>query len=490
MQKSRPLLPIFIRFIIISILPLLSCSILTNTPAIQLDPLTTQSDTPTFTPSPQATPSATLATIENPGSIGDAFAPELGNSGYDIQHYDLRLSLSPETPYIIESEINIQAITTHTISEIWLDFIGFDIDALSLDSKPVEFNRRNDKLIISLPSNLTVDQSFTLNIRYHGTVVRRQSRYVPFVDHLGLFYTDKNTFVASEPDGARFFFPCNDHPLDKATFAFEIIVPDGYIAVANGILTERIAPGNGQITYKWLHDYPMATYLATVAVGKYIRLDSSSPNGIPLRHYIFPENEVAFKQYLPLIGEAIDWMSATFYPYPFEVFGYTTVSGLGASLETQTTVILDSNMINQDTILHELAHMWFGDWVSLDSWGEIWRNEGFATYFQMYYPLRDDPDQFDQEMALLTASVIEHPELQPLNLITPDNLFGFESYIKGAVAVHALRQTMGDEAFFRGLQKYFKAFGGSTASDTDFRSVMEEAAGISLEGFYEDWIYK
>jgi aminopeptidase N len=159
-------------------------------------------------------------------------------------------------------------------------------------------------------------------------------------------------------------------------------------------------------------------------------------------------------------------------------------------METQTMVLLDTRMIDQDTIIHEMAHMWFGDWVSLDSWGEMWRNEGFATYFQWYYPYRDDPEAFESFMELRTQDVLSQPNLEALNDLTPINLFGYEAYIKGGVAVHALRQEMGDEAFFAGLRNYFELYGGGTASDAQFKAVMEEAAGISLDGFFAEWIEK
>ncbi|MCP4543444.1 MAG: M1 family metallopeptidase, partial [Chloroflexi bacterium] len=319
--------------------------------------------------------------------------------------------------------------------------------------------------------------------------------YVPFISHLGLYYpSDDSLFVVSEPDGARYWFPSNDHPRDKATFRFELSVPEGLTGVANGVLVETrvgvpqaFPDGAAGDLYVWEHDHPMATALVTVAVGDYQRLESISPDGTLLRHYVFPERQAEFQNVEARIGEMIDWMSDLFGPYPFDAFGYVMVAGLGASLETQTMVILSEESINDGTMSHEMAHMWFGDWVNLDSWGTMWRNEGFATYVSMMWRMRDDPGALEQRMVDITQSVLENDSGYPLNDPPPAQLFGSDSYAKGAVVVHALRQEVGDEAFFGGLRAYLERYGGGTATDAEFQAVMEEAAGVSLDAFFEQW---
>jgi aminopeptidase N len=184
----------------------------------------------------------------------------------------------------------------------------------------------------------------------------------------------------------------------------------------------------------------------------------------------------------------IDWMSEMFGPYPFEAFGYVSITGLGASLETQTMVVLSENGIgDQAKLAHEMAHMWFGDWVSLDSWGEMWRSEGFATYIQNMWLTRDNPAALEDRINLLENQISQDPRDYPLNDPPPGELFGRDSYLKGAVLVHALRREIGDQAFFDGLQTYFQEYGGATASDAQFQAVMEESSGMSLEDFFASW---
>jgi len=453
---------------------------------------------PTFTPintvAPTKAPGTTVLVPENL-SAGDPYAPELGNAGYDVQHYTLELALDPASAFVDGRVIIDAASTMDELGQISLDFVGFEIGEVSLAGAPLSFFRQGKKLIVDLPEPLAVGAPFTLDIAYSGEPAIVASDYVPFVSHLGLFTVpDDSLFVISEPDGARYWFPSNDHPRDKAMFRFELIVPEGMTGVANGVLVEtqtdisQALPGgaDGDL-YVWQHDYPVATALVTVAVGDYVRMESVSPGGVLLRHYVSPERQAEFEQVEATIGEMMDWMSDLLGPYPFEAFGFVTVTGLGASLETQTMVILSENSINEGTMSHEMAHMWFGDWVNLDSWGTMWRNEGFATYISYMWDERDDPGALDHQMEGLAQSIAANESGYPLNDPPPEQLFGRDSYSKGAVVAHALRQEMGDEAFFDGLRAYFELYGGGAASDAEFQAVMEAAAGVSLDGFFEGW---
>ncbi|KAA3656368.1 MAG: M1 family peptidase, partial [Chloroflexi bacterium] len=241
-------------------------------------------------------------------------------------------------------------------------------------------------------------------------------------------------------------------------------------------------------TFVWEHNFPMATYLSTIAVGDYERIDDVSPNGIPIRHYIFTEHAEDFARATSITGEAIDWMSDLFGPYPFETIGFVTADAPGVSLETQTTIVLSTSMIGQTTVVHELAHMWFGNWVSLNSWQEMWRNEGFATYVTMMWDHRDDPEGLELEIEAIKSAVADNEPNYPLGSPPKQYLFGFNTYFEGAVMVHELRRTVGDDAFFSGLQAYFEQYGGGTASDAEFQAVMETASGISLDAFFAVWL--
>ncbi len=436
---------------------------------------------------PQPQPITAVEAAASP-SLGDPYIPELGSTGYDVQQYILQLTLDPASPRA-QGTTRIQALATiNQLARLSLDFIGFEIGQVSVNGTAVPHQRDNGKLFITLPQPLDAGTAFEMSISYSGSPVREQSPYVGFSESLGLQFVDgRSLYAISEPDGARYWFPANDHPRDKALFRFELTVPAGLTAVANGhLLTTET--NDTTSTFIWEHNYPMATYLALVAVGPYERIDAVSSGGIPLRHYTFAESREEFETAVAVTGEAIDWMSQLFGPYPFEEFGYVAADVPGASMETQTMVLLSSGMTGQRTAVHEMAHMWFGNWVSLDSWQEMWRKEGFATYVTMMWENRGDPEGLDLEVAGALAAAAENDPQYPLGNPPPEYLLGFNTYFEGAALVHALRQEMGDEAFFAGLRSYFQQFGGGTASDSEFQSVMEQAAGQSLDTFFAEWL--
>lgn len=441
-------------------------------------------------PTPQAQPP--LTPQAGGRSLGDPYAPQLGNTGYDVQHYLLQLALDPAVDQV-QGAATIDAIATlHRLAELSLDFAGFEVTSVAVNGLAAAFAREDHKLIVTLPEPLAEGDGLSLTVAYRGQPLYEPSPYVGFVDHLGLAFPDgQSIYALAEPDGARYWFPANDHPRDKATFRFEIVVPQSLTAAANGRLLESrpgaMPDGREGALFIWEHLHPMAPYLATVAVGDYERLDDTSPAGVPLRHYTFPESREDVQAATSEIGQALDWMAELFGPYPFETFGFVTARVPGGSLETQTLVILSDAMIGKRTAVHELAHMWFGDHVSLDSWGEMWRNEGFATYVQLMWETRNDPEELDLQMAAVESVVEGNDKSYPLNNPPAEYLFELNVYYQGALAVHALRQEMGDEAFFAGLRTYFERYGGGVASDTQFRAVMEESAGRSLDSYYNTW---
>jgi aminopeptidase N len=455
----------------------------------ELDIISTQPGIPTPTLAPPTVPQI------GGRSIGDPYIPELGNTGYDVQRYTIRLALDPARKYI-QGTTTIEAVATlHGLSELSLDFIGYQVSTVLVNGIQAQSRRESRKLVITLPSLLSNGQSFTMAITYEGEPIEETSLYLRFVDHLGFHYpTQDSLFVIDEPDGARYVFPANDHPRDKAIFRFELLVPEGLTAVANGRLlsseSATLTDGQDGTLFIWEHNFPMAPYLAIVAVGRYQRVDDTSPQGILIRHYIFPETRADHDAADAITGEALDWMGSLFGTYPFEAYGHVTAHVTGASLETQSMVLMASSMIGQRTIAHEMAHMWFGDWVSLDSWGEMWRNEGFATYVQIMWETGDDPEALELQIEGYRAAVEANDKIYPLGNPPVEYLFDYNVYFGGAVAVHELRQEMGDDAFFAGLRLYFQRYGGGSASDAQFQAVMEEAAGKSLSAFFAQWIPK
>jgi len=461
---------------------------------------TTTATRPAATPTPLPTPTtqATATALPDPtpfaqtggDSIGDPKAPELGNTGYDVLRYTLALAIDPATETISGTATLEVAATLRNLGRLSLDFSGPEISRLTVDGTEAPYQRQGTKLFVDLPSLLDEGQAFTIVVAYSGHPQPVASRYLGFIP-LGMHFVDDVAFVVSEPDGARSWFPCNDHPRDKAFFRYEITVPKGILVAANG-QPDPPVEGETTTTFAWEHDSPMATYLATVAVGRYQVIEGAASNGIPLRHFVPDDLVPAAETLLAPTGDMIVLLERFFGPYPFESYGHVIVPMGGVSLETQTMTLLDAGVVSRGAeyvVVHELAHQWFGDSVSPASWADIWLNEGFATYASWLWDEAKLPDAMRRQLETVEQFAWQADSGEPLADPSAGNLFGFNSYSKGAWVLHMLRGEIGDEAFFKVLRAYHERFKGSVASTADFQAVAEEVSDQDLDRFFDQWVY-
>lgn len=461
-------------------------------PAMTIMPATPLPSLPATQPAMLAEPAAQMTASPDYGSIGDPYAPELGNSGYDVQHYAIRVAASLESSYLT-ADVTIDAVATlDALPEISLDFVGFKISSLKLNDEAVRYRRMYSKLVIYPVQPLAAGEAFTLRIAYQGLPVSNGSNYA-VGDLTGVqFVPDKNLYVTTEPDGSRYWFPCNDHPRDKATLQVELTVPQGLTGVSNGVLIETsrgvpaptLPEGTGD-RFVWQHDFPTATYLVTFAIGDYQLIEMTTASGVPVRSYIFPDQVKKYQALEGKLDEMTVWMADLLTPYPFESLGFVTVLDMGYCMETQTMIMVDVDRLTEHCMVHELAHMWFGDAVSLNSWAELWRKEGIATYLDTLWEYRDKPAGFTSEMVKLTIN--RDRSGFALNNLPKDSMYGWDAYQKGSLLIHNLEQKVGEDAFYAGLRQYLNQFNGSDASDGQFIEVMENASGMQLDDFFADW---
>ncbi len=346
----------------------------TSLPAPAATPITpSASATPTIAPLP--TPADSTVGAEG---IGDSYFPLMGNSGYDVQHYTLDLTVDVATDQIQASE-QIDAIATQDLTRFDLDFAGMALSDLTLDGQPANYERQSGELIITPPNEIASGDLFTVNLTYHGEpgdgVPRDQVTY-----SVGWNYFGDGVVVAGEPSGAQGWYAVNGHPLDKATYSITVTVPWPYTAVSNGELTSTTDNGSTR-TFAWEMRYPMASYLATVGISQFNEVKSRSAGGIALRSFFPPDLPAETRAHFDRIGDMLDYYTSVFGPYPFDEAGVVVYPReFNFSLETQTLITFGTSFNDEYVVAHELAHQWFGDSVSLSRWQDIWLNEGFATY--------------------------------------------------------------------------------------------------------------
>ncbi|MFF8989434.1 M1 family metallopeptidase [Streptomyces sp. NPDC014983] len=431
----------------------------------------------------------------SPGApgIGDPYYPYYGNGGYDVSHYDLRLRYQPTTDEL-QGTATIQARTTQDLSSFDLDFL-LDVSEVRVNGARASFDRAEQHELVVTPKRpLPKGTPLTVVVRYRG-VPSTKSAYGFTTWHR----TPDGAVAADEPESAWWWFPSNDHPSDKATYDVSVAVPDGTQAVSNGTLQSADSK-RGWTRYSWRQDRPQATYLATLAIGKFDITTSRSERGVPVINAYSKDlgaNDGAARASVERTGEIVDWLSDYFGPYPFATAGgYVPNTTTRYALETQTRVYYSPKQFakgsNTSLVVHELAHQWYGDDVSLKGWKDIWLNEGFATYAQWLWSEHEGEGTAQQLADHVYSS---HPADDPFWTVKPgdpgpDDQFDDAVYDRGAAALQALRDEVGDDAFFRILKGWPKAHAYGNASVADFEGYAEKISGKPLAGLFDTWLYE
>jgi aminopeptidase N len=440
-------------------------------------------------------PVVPLAFHAGAAGVGDSLYPGFGNGGYSVQHYDLSFDVRDVATGELSGGARLDGVTREDLDRFNLDFIGFAIESVTVDAAPAEYSRDGQELTITPSQPLPAGTAFTLEVRYTGAPTQIQSVAAPVPT--GWVLAGDTSFVLSEPDGAANFYPANDHPLDKASYTFHVSVPKPYAAVANGVLASTEDLG-GSTAYVWESRSLMASYLATIELGEFDVATDSGPDGLPIRNYFArgtaPEWRVAFARQ----SEMLTLYADLFGPYPFEVYGAVVVNAVtGAAMETQTLSLFGTDTLDVDDsagterlVAHELSHQWFGNSVSLADWSDIWLNEGFAHYAEgLWVEHLSGAAALSAWVAEQYAYTAEHvAELTPPGKMRADDLFNEGAYSWGALALHALRLEVGDEAFFDALRTYAARFKDANARTADFEAVVNEVSGRDLSAFFESWL--
>jgi aminopeptidase N len=422
----------------------------------------------------------------------DAYVPGHGDASYAVEHYDLDLRYAVHGNHLDATAILAVRLVEETDS-IRLDLHGLDVRKVTVDGAPAKHAHKRHHLSVRLPEVSPAGTEHEVVVRYVGNPKPFRKR------HLGTAGWEELTdgvIVAAQPHGAPSWFPCNDRPSDKATYRLSITTGSDYVVVSNGELTEETSSGRST-TWVYEQDEPMATYLATVQVGRYDWLELPDADGgtavtAALPHELRARFDEAFARQV----EMVDFFADTFGPYPFGSYRVVvTADDLEIPLESQGLSTFGANLVRTDwdaerLIAHELSHQWFGNSVTLGAWQDIWLHEGFACYSEWLWSGHSGSSSTAERAA-------EHWERlegleQDLVLADPgpELMFDDRVYKRGALFLHALRLTIGDDDFFDLLRSWVSEHAGGTVSTDDFVELAEKVAGRDLSELVRAWLHE
>ena len=438
---------------------------------------------------------------------GTLFAdePYARSKDYDLQHSRISLRFNVDKKQVIGDVTHTLTILHDGLPKVWFDSVGLDIHSVTVNKSAAKFETTSDRLIVSLPEPAKAGEKLEVEIKYDGKPSKGLYFILPDKD-----YPDrpKQIWSQGESEDTRNYLPTYDEPNDRLTTETILTVPAAWLTVANGKLIAVADAGKGMKTWTWKESLPSSTYLITVVAGEFDEVKETW-RGMPVTYYAPKGRGDRLQINYGRTPQMLDLFSKKFgVDYPWEKYAQVMVDdfvagGMENSSATTNTssslvhprLVAEYPMGEDDLISHELTHQWFGDLVTCKDWGDIWLNEGFATFGEMmwqeshygkdqadYERWKDARHWFD-ESNLFKKSMVRH------DFADSSDEFDGNAYGKGGWVLYMLRHQLGDAAFYAGLKHYLEVNRGKNVVTADFAKAMEEATHRNIDEFLGQWVY-
>ncbi len=417
--------------------------------------------------------------------------------GYDMVYQCLNFEVDPSILYI-KGEVLIFYKAVSTLDTLKINLSqNLQVDSVVQNSQLCLFSHQNQIITINI-ADIGMGESDALIIYYRGVPSQaNESFFIGVQDSTSMLPV---LATLSEPYGSSDWWPCKDNLTDKIdSIDINITCPLGQKAASMGLL-KGIDTLGGQVTYRWQHRYPIMPYLVSIAVSNYYEQHSYihfvGGDSLLFMNFLYQQSPSS-SHIMNSINSTPNFMrvyDSLFIPYPFlsEKYGHAEFLPHGG-MEHQT--LSSMGAFGFEIVSHELAHQWFGDYITCGSWSDLWLNEGFATYCtglcyealsnHLYWPLW-------KSLVVPAITSVANGSVYPVDTLNVPQLFSSRlTYYKAAYVLHMIRWTIGDEDFFQGIRNYLNnqdlAF--STARTPDLVGHFEQQADTSLSQFIDDWFY-
>src|SRR5260221_2696844 len=430
--------------------------------------------------------------------------PYARNRDYDLQHSKIALRFDLDQKKVIGDVTHTLAILREGTSKIAFDSVGLTIQSVTLNKAPAKFESTASKLIVPLPAVAHSGDKFDVDIRYEGKPAKGLYFILPDKDYPN---RPKQIWSQGESEDTRYYLPTYDYPNDRLTTETILTVPASWITVANGKLINVTKTGDDMKTWTWRESLPSSTYLFTVVAGEFEEVKQTW-HGEPVTYYAPKGRGDRLLPNFERTPAMIELFSKKLgVEYPWEKYSQAMVDDFvaGGMENSSATTNTSSSLRNpkliaeftgdEDTLIsHELAHQWFGDLATCNDWGNIWLNEGFATFFEMVWTESHYPkEQADYERWSAVQEWLGQANLYSKPIVRHDfddsSEFDDNAYGKGALVLYMLRQQIGEDAFYRGLRHYLEVNRGKNVVTADLIKAIGEANHINVQQFFDEWIY-
>ncbi|MBS2937454.1 M1 family metallopeptidase [Nocardioides sp. J2M5] len=438
---------------------------------------------------PAIAPAQAGVPVDGASGIGDAYWPLDGNGGIDVSAYriDNRYDLARKK---LSGHTTVELTATSDLSSFSLDFL-LDVSRVRVDGVDAAFAKTDGghELRITPTTPLVAGTRHDVRVTYAD----KPGRYA-YAGESNWLASRREVVAMNEPHMAPWWFPANDHPLDKAIVDVRTTVPNGREVISNGELKGRKV-GKRTTTWHWRADEPMATYLAFFAAGDFA-VAKGTHRGLPwlvaVSKRLGPADERASMRLMKQTPRVISGLEKDLGRYPFSVVGGLTTSlGVGFALENQSRPTYPAVGGNATgLVVHELAHQWFGDDIAVQGWRDIWLNEGFASFMEWRWDETHGGRDAADTLASHYAGTAADSSFWDVTVADPgaDKVFDSAVYGRGAMTLQALRNRVGDDTFWRIIRTWIREQRGGNGSSEEFEATAARVSGVDLSAFFTAWL--
>lgn len=417
----------------------------------------------------------------------DPYTPRHGDTSYDVTHYDLELTYKVEGNHLTGRAL-LDCVAATDLTHLHLDLHALHVRKVTVDGHPVKHSHSRGALRLKLSDTIEAGTRFVVAVQYSGQPRPLKLRGL---GDAGWEELTDGVIVAGQPHGAPTWFPVNDRPSSKAAYRISVTAPSSYEVFSNGTLLTTTRHSSATT---WIYDQPepMAPYLATVHIGRYRTLDLKAV--VPLRAVVPPERIGAFKKAFAQQPRMIETFVRLFGEYPFGSYAVVvTDDELEIPLESQSLSSFGSNHLVTDwdaerLIAHELSHQWFGNSLTIGSWRDIWLHEGFACYAEWLWSEESGKDSAQARAQSHWDKLADLDQDLLLADPGPDLMFDDRVYKRGALLLHALRLTVGDEAFFDLLRAWTAENAYGTVTTAAFVDFVADRTEQDVATLFDVWL--